>query len=134
MTSPDASVARAIARESSMPAPIGFSIQNIGEFYHVCARKRQAPPEAAASRAAGYGQLFEVVAPGMDEVRVALVEAAAGRFSYWDALLLATLSRAGCAVLLSEDMRDGATLAGAAVRDPFAGGRLPAEVEALLAL
>jgi predicted nucleic acid-binding protein len=109
-----------------------LSLQNIGEFYHVCARKRHAPPEAAARRAADYGQLFAVVAPSMDEVRVALVEAAAGRFSYWDALLLATLSRAGCTTMLSEDMGDGATLGGVTVRNPFGGERMPADLERIL--
>jgi predicted nucleic acid-binding protein len=69
----------------------------------------------------------------MDEARAALAEAAAGRFSYWDALLLATLGRAGCSVLLSEDMADGARLAGVTVRDPFAADTLPDEIEALLA-
>ena len=65
-------------------------------------------------------------------MRLALAEAAAGGFSCWDALLLATLGRAGCGVLLSEDMQDGAALAGVVVRDPLAGERLPDEVEALL--
>lgn len=109
-----------------------LTVQNIGEFYAACVRKRHASPPAAATRAAGFGDLFATVAAGMDEVRAALVEAAAGRFSYWDALLLATLGRAGCAVLLSEDMADGAVLAGVSVRNPFAGGDASAEVDALL--
>jgi predicted nucleic acid-binding protein len=110
-----------------------LSLQNIGEFYAACVRKRHAPPEAAAARASDFGRLFATAAASMDEVRLALAEAAAGRFSYWDALLLATLGRAGCGVLLSEDMQDGAALAGVIVRDPLAGVRLPDEVEALLA-
>ena len=57
--------------------------------------------------------------------------AVSGRFSYWDALLLATLARAGCSVVLSEDMHDGAARC-AVVRDPFAGDRLPDDLEALL--
>jgi predicted nucleic acid-binding protein len=109
-----------------------LSLQNIGEFYHVCARKRHAPPDAAARRAADYSRLFEIAAPGLDEVRAALAEAAAGRFSYWDALLLATLGRAGCSVVLSEDMQDGIAFAGAVVRNPFGGDRLPDDVEGLL--
>ncbi len=109
-----------------------LSLQNIGEFYHVCARKRRAPPQAAARRAVDYGRLFEIVAPSMDEVCAALAEAAAGRFSYWDALWLATVGRAGCSLVLSEDMHDGAAFAGAVVRNPFTGDRLPDEVEVLL--
>ena len=68
----------------------------------------------------------------MDDARTALGEAAAGRFSYWDALLLATLDRVGCAVVLSEDMGDGAVLGGVTVRDPLAGDGLPDDLRALL--
>lgn len=110
-----------------------LALQNIGEFYAACVGKRRAPPAAAASRADDFGRLFATVAASMDEVRLVLSEAVAGRFSYWDALLLATPGRAGCGVLLSEDMQDGAAMAGVAVRDPFAGEALPDEVEALLA-
>ena len=110
-----------------------LTVQNIGEFYAACVRKRHAAPAAAAVRAAGFGDLFATVPAGMDEARTALAEAAAGRFAYWDALLLATLGRAGCSVLLSEDMKDGAMLAGVTVRDPFAGDALPDAIEALLA-
>ncbi len=109
-----------------------LTLQTIGEFYYVCAHKRRAPSEAAARRAAEYGQLFPVVEARLEDVRVALGEAAAGRFSYWDALLLATLDRVGCTVLLSEDMRDGAILGGVTVRDPFAGEEPPEGVRALL--
>jgi predicted nucleic acid-binding protein len=125
-------LAELIVRRAVATRRCVLSLQNIGEFYHVCARKRHASPAAAARRAADYGQLFPVVAPSMDEARVALVEAAAGRFSYWDALLLATLGRAGCATLLSEDMGEGAALSGVTVRNPLVGDRLPDELERLL--
>jgi predicted nucleic acid-binding protein len=97
------------------------------------ARASATPRPSRRRRAADFGRLFATVAASLDEVRVALTEAAAGRFSYRDALLLATLGRAGCGMLLSEDMADGATLAGTVVHDPFGGDQLPREVEALLA-
>jgi predicted nucleic acid-binding protein len=125
--------AETIVRRAVATRRCVLTVQNIGEFYAACVRKRRAAPEAAAVRAAGFGDLFATAAAGMDEVRTALAEAAAGRFSYWDALLLATLARAGCSVLLSEDMADGVTLAGVTVRDPFAADTLPDEIEALLA-
>lgn len=109
-----------------------LTLQNIGEFYHVSARKRRASPEAAARRAVGYGRIFPVIEPRMDDAHLALGEAAAGRFSYWDAFLLATLDRAGCTLVLSGDMHDGAVLGGVTVRDPFAGDELPDDLRALL--
>jgi predicted nucleic acid-binding protein len=124
--------AEAIVRRAVATRRCVLSLQNIGEFYATCVRKRRAPPEAAAAKAADFGRLFATAAPSIDEVRIALAEAA-GRFSYWDALLLATIGRAGCAVVLSEDMRDGATFAGVTVRDPFGVERLSGDLEALLA-
>jgi predicted nucleic acid-binding protein len=109
-----------------------LTLQNIGEFYHVCARTRKAPAEAVARRAADYGQLFPVIEPRMEDSRLALAEAAAGRFSYWAALLLATLSRSGCTILLSEDMADGARLGSITVRNPLLGKGLPSDVAAML--
>jgi pilus assembly protein CpaF len=57
-----------------------------------------------------------------------------GRFAFWDALILATAGQAGCAVVLSEDMADGARFDGVTVLDPFEGSDLPAPVAALLGL
>ena len=125
--------ADAIVRRAVVSRRCILAVQNLGEFYATCVRKRDASPRAAAAKAADFGALFATVAAGMDEVRQALAEAAAERFSYWDALLLATLGRVGCTVLLSEDMADGAALAGVTVRDPFAGTQLPEDVATLLA-
>jgi predicted nucleic acid-binding protein len=124
--------AELIVRRAAATRRCVLTLQNIGEFYHACARKRRAPPAAAARRAAEYAQLFPVAEARLEDARTALGEAAAGRFSYWDALLLTTLDRAGCTVLLSEDMRDGAALGGVTVRNPFAGEELPEGVQALL--
>ena len=60
---------------------------------------------------------------------VAAMDAAAeGRFSYWDALLLATAAEAGCAAAISEDMAEGAALGSIRVVTAFAadGGVNPA--------
>ena len=40
-----------------------LTVQNIGEFYADCVRKRHASPSAAAVRAAGFGDLFAFPAP-----------------------------------------------------------------------
>jgi predicted nucleic acid-binding protein len=51
-------------------------------------------------------------------------------FSYWDALLLSTSRRAGCAYMLSKDMQDGRNIAGLTIIDPF-GPKADALIELL---
>jgi predicted nucleic acid-binding protein len=68
-------------------------------------------------------------------VQVALADAAAGRASYWDALLVATAAEAGCTIILTEDMSDGAILGGLRIHNPFAAaGGLTDVARRLLAL
>src|SRR5438552_1842192 len=83
------------------------------EFVAVTSRRRGGgvpllPPEAAAARARDLMVMFPALArPDQNSVLAALAEAVAGRASWWDAMLAATLAGAGCTVLLSEDMHDG---------------------------
>jgi hypothetical protein len=44
------------------------------------------------------------------------------RLSWWDSLVVAAARVQGCAILLSEDLQDGASFAGVTVRNPFAFG------------
>ena len=111
-----------------------LSVQNIGEFYVTAVRRGYLEPAEAAQRAGELMAMFRIVEPTAGATEVALQEAAAGRFSYWDGLLLATLANAGCTALLSEDMSDGAALLGVTVRDSFAGEELPGTVVVLLGL
>jgi predicted nucleic acid-binding protein len=41
------------------------------------------------------------------------------RLSWWDALVVAAAAEQGCSMLLTEDLQDGATYDGVAVRSPF---------------
>jgi predicted nucleic acid-binding protein len=124
--------ARLVVERAGLTGRCVLSVQNLGEFYVVAARKRLVGPAEARLVVDDLATLFPLASPTGADVRAATAAAAAGRFSYWDALLLATLGRAGCAAVLSEDMHDGASLAGVVARNPFAGDRLPAGVEALL--
>lgn len=124
--------AKEIIRLAARGGRCALSMQTIGEFFHAATRRGLVDRRAAAERAADYMTVFRIADPAANDARAALAEAAAGRFSYWDALLLATLGRAGCTLLLSEDMHDGASLAGVTVRNPFAGDGLPADVAAVL--
>jgi predicted nucleic acid-binding protein len=57
----------------------------------------------------------------------------AGRFSFWDALLLATAEAGGCEAIISEDMHPGAMLGRVRVVPAFDGaGNISPEADALL--
>ena len=75
--------------------------------------------KAFAQEVAAFLDGFDVF-PATDSAhRIAAREAAAGRYSYWDAVLIVSAADFGCSILLSEDMHDGAKLAGVTVRNPF---------------
>ncbi len=112
-----------------------LTLQSVSEFYVAVTRKGIVPVAEAAAQAADWLAMFPTTAASAAGVRTALADAAAGRASYWDALLVATAREAGCAVILTEDMADGAMLGGCRIRNPFAArGGLAAEARHLLGL
>jgi predicted nucleic acid-binding protein len=112
-----------------------LTLQALGEFYAATTRKGVMPRAEAAAQTADWLELFPTVAASAATVRVAMADATARRASYWDALLLATAAEAGCSIILTEDMSDGAILGGVRVHNPFAGsGELTAASRRLLGL
>lgn len=109
-----------------------LALQAVGEFFAVTTRKKLLSRADAAREAGNFLDLFASFPASLDSHRRAATEAAAGRLSYWDAVLLASADEAGCSVLLSEDMRDGATLGGITVRHPFSPKGLSAAALAAL--
>jgi predicted nucleic acid-binding protein len=109
-----------------------LSLQSVGELHTALQRRRLVPPAALTQTVRDVVSLFPLLGIEPSDTEQALEVAAAGRLSYWDGLLRATAGRAGCAVLLSEDMQDGAAIAGVTVRNPFVGDALPEAVAALL--
>ena len=112
--------------------PCCLTLQSISEFYAAVTRKGVMRPIEAVSLANAMMDLFPTAAASASAVRTALRIASAGHASYWDALLLATAAEAGCVAVLTEDLADGATLAGVRVINPFAGDTLSPDAEALL--
>jgi predicted nucleic acid-binding protein len=97
-----------------------LTLQAISEFYFASTRKGIIPPAEAAAQAADWSSAFPCAAASASAVRTALGDAAAGRASYWDALLVATAAEVGCTVILTENLADGAALAGVEIHNPFA--------------
>jgi predicted nucleic acid-binding protein len=112
-----------------------LTLQAVSEFYAAVTRKGIVPPADAAAQAVDWLELFPCAAASDDAVRTALADAAAGRASYWDALLLATAGEAGCAAILAEDLANEAELGGVRTHNPFAaGGRITGPERRLLGL
>ena len=120
-------VARLLALE------VSIGLQVVGEFQNALTRKLRMASWVAARESRNLLEAFDTFAPTRSATERALEHVAAGRTSYWDALLLATASENGFDVLLSEDMGDGETRLDVRILNPFsAGGVLaPAAGEAL---
>jgi predicted nucleic acid-binding protein len=71
-------------------------LQAVSEFYAAVSRQGIVPPFDASAQAADWLELFRCAAASETAVRTALADTAAGRASYWDALLVATAAEAGC--------------------------------------
>ena len=124
--------AREVVERATLTGRCVLSVQSLGEFFVVAVRKGLATPVVAQQAVDDLTVTFAIASPTAADARTAAAAAVAGRLGYWDALLLATLDRAGCAVVLSEDMGDGARHGGVTVRNPFVGERIPEEIGALL--
>ena len=105
-------------------------LQCLSESYAVCAKK----PIVALSKArmsimAAQTSLNIIPAAAID-ISIAIDLHDKHRLQFFDALLLATASRTGCNILLSEDMQDGQSFGSITVRNPFAMNT--AELNALI--
>lgn len=111
--------ARALRSDRDGPDLV-VSTQVLGEFYVTVTRKLARPvePEAAAAAVAEISAL-PVVSVDADLVRSAIDTAQRHQLSYWDALIVEAAVNAGCELLLSEDLADGATIRGVTVENPF---------------
>ncbi len=112
---------RARALLSAPPAPLTLSAQVIGEFYVVVTRKLAKPLPAVDARAAVAQLLRLPVVPVDAELAAAAVASSeSSQLSYWDALIVEAARAAGCDVLLTEDLADGATIRSVRIENPFA--------------
>jgi predicted nucleic acid-binding protein len=125
-------VAQLVARtliERSDP----LSLQVIGETQNVLTRKLRQPAQQAAESARHLLNAFAMFRASEENASESLTLMAAGRLSYWDAMLVTAARDAGCSVMLSEDMHDGARFGSLEILNPF-GARGPSErLKALLA-
>jgi predicted nucleic acid-binding protein len=95
-----------------------LALQAIGEFLVATTRKLKLPAKDAGERALLLSRSFDTFPHSLNAIRAGIVESGR-RFSFWDAVLLASAAEAGCTAILSEDMQDGARLGSIMVCNPF---------------
>lgn len=111
-----------------------LTTQALGEFLHVVSRKGMMTRADAADRVGELRLAFEVVGIDPAAFDAGVLAARESRYSVWDAILLATVERAGCTLLLSEDLQDGGRFGAVSIVNPFKGKKLPKRAATALGL
>ena len=96
-----------------------ISTQVLQEYFCVTTRKLGTDPGIARRRL----QLFATLEVVQIDVEMILGATDLHRLhglSFWDALIIQAAGRAGCEVLLTEDLQAGRSIAGVRITDPFA--------------
>ena len=96
-----------------------LTTQALGEFFHVVTRKNGMPAKDAAQQVHDWMALFPTVAASPTTVSTAMSLVMEHSFSFWDALLIATVKEAGVSHLLTEDMQDGRSVLGVWLINPL---------------
>lgn len=99
--------------------------QVLGEFFNVLVRTGHWPRGEARAALQGWRDAFPVAETSLQVITAAADLATDHELGVWDSVILAAASQSGCRLLLSEDLQDGFTWAGATVVDPFARPRHP---------
>lgn len=102
-----------------MEARVGVvSLQVLQEYFVNVTRKVGIDPGLARQKVESFA-CFEVLEPSVSDVLAAIDIHRLYRISYWDAMILYCAQRAGCRVVLSEDMQHGQTIVGVRIVNPF---------------
>lgn len=97
-------------------------LQSLGELSNSALKRRAKWADQLREIIQAYRRSFPIVASSEADLEQALLLHQQHNVPFWDAMLWATARRAGCTLLLSEDLQDGQTLGGVAIRNPFAPG------------
>ena len=94
------------------------SLQVLQEYFVNATRKLGLDPGLVRQKVETYCR-FDVVEPVAADILAAIDFHRLHRISYWDALVLHCARKAGCRVLLSEDMQHGQEFDGVRIVNPF---------------
>ncbi|MGH7098550.1 MAG: PIN domain-containing protein [Stellaceae bacterium] len=114
------------------PEVICLPVQTLGELFNLLVRKAARDRKAAQLAIMNWRDAFPLIETSAASLIDAAGLAADHKLGIWDAVILAAAARAGCRLLLSEDLQDGFTWSGVTVANPFAPSPHPL-LSALLA-
>lgn len=96
-----------------------ITLQALSELFRTLTAKGKVAPAAAVEIVQGWRDAAPIFAADeaclLDAMEVVLNHT----WSFWDAMMWATVKRAGCRVLISEDGQDGRVLGGITIVNPF---------------
>ena len=95
------------------------SVLVLNEFVNVSRKKRKRAWDDILAELQIIGDVVETVPLLVETHRGALDIARHTQFSFYDSLLIAAASRAGCRILYSEDMQHGRTVDNVTITNPF---------------
>jgi predicted nucleic acid-binding protein len=98
-------------------------VQVLGELFNVLVRRAGKSRRAAREALLSWRDTFAVVETSPETMLAAVDLATDHQFGIWDAVILSAASKAGCRLLLSEDLREGFTWGGVTVVNPFTSPR-----------
>lgn len=112
--------AQATSLLQALGSTVVISSQVLAEFHVTVTRKLPTPLESATAR----DHLHRLADLHVVPTDVALVLSAAHlaqqhQLSLWDAMILRAAATAGCDVIHTEDMADGAVIGGVRISNPF---------------
>jgi predicted nucleic acid-binding protein len=114
------SLARDALRRGHERGAVVISTQVLQEFFVTVTRKLARPLPAREAEAALRGLMeLSVVQIDPDLILAAAVSSRRDRISFWDALILAAASAAGCEEVFSEDLQHGQSFGGVRIANPL---------------
>jgi predicted nucleic acid-binding protein len=96
-----------------------IGVQVLNEFAAVTLGKHALRWDQVDAMLEGFRTHFQVEPLTVDTQIQAMELARRHRLPVYDAMILAAAKQAGCEIVYSEDMHDGATIAGLTIRNPF---------------
>ena len=108
-------IERAIHRGSCIQA-----LQTLSEFFNVATRKLGTSPSIAAAFVEGWQEVIPTEAATASDLGAAMRAVGEHGLAFWDAMLWATVRRAGVGLLITEDFQNGRILEGVRFVNPFA--------------